>query len=67
MTFDEAVELLQKAVKFSAVPGQKHIDLSLVNVTELPRYQKALGIVQQAVKNGDLTEAELHQKLQLIV
>ncbi len=65
-TFDEAVELLKKAVKYSTIENQKHIDLSVVNAPERMEYQKALMVVQSAVKRGEITQDELKQKLGLI-
>jgi hypothetical protein len=44
LSFDEAVNLLKKYVKFSEVKNQKHIDLSLCTAEDRPLAQKALVI-----------------------
>ena len=65
LSFDEAVHLLKKAVKFSEVKNQKHIDLSLCIASERPLYQKALMIVNLEVEKGTLTLDQLKIKLGL--
>lgn len=65
MTYEQAVELLRKAVKFSTIKNQKHIDLSLVNAPDLPKYQDALVVVKTAVVKGKKTEAEMNSDLGL--
>lgn len=65
LSFDEAVHLLKKAVKFSEVKNQKHIDLSLCIANERPLYQKALMIVNLEVEKGTLTLDQLKVKLGL--
>ena len=64
--FDKAVSLLKNAVKYSHIDNQKHIDFSLVNATHLDEYQKAMIVVQTAVKEGEITQDELKKKLGLI-
>ena len=39
LSFDEAVNLLKKYVKFSEVKNQKHIDLSLCTAEDRPQAQ----------------------------
>lgn len=65
-TFDEAIQLLRNAVKYSTIENQKHIDLSLVNADERLEYQKALMVVQSAVSRGEFTQAEVNEKLGII-
>ena len=65
MNLDEAIDLLKKTVKYSAVKNQKHIDLTLVSAEDLPTYQKALALTISEVKKGTLTEVDLKQKLGL--
>ena len=67
ITFDQAVQKLKKAVKYSHLDNQKHIDLTLVNPDERAELQKALMAVQVAVKNGELSEEELKAQLGLTV
>lgn len=64
-TIDEAIALLKKAVKYSAVKNQKHIDLSLCVAQERPQYQKALIIVNLEVEKGTFTKDQLIAKLGL--
>ncbi len=65
MTLDEAVTLLRKAVKWSEVKNQKHIDLSLCIAEERPTYQRALVIVNTEVEKGTLTQDDLKARLGL--
>ena len=64
--FEEAISLLRKAVKYSHLDNQKHLDFSLVNASHLDDYQKAMITVQTAVKEGEVTQDELKRKLGLI-
>ena len=66
MNLDEAIFLLKKTVKYSAVKNQKHLDLTLVSAQERFTYEKALAQVTNEVKKGTLTEADLKQRLGLI-
>jgi len=59
LSFDEATKLLKKAVKFSEVKNQKHIDLSLCTADERPLYQKALVVANLEVEKGTLTQDQL--------
>ncbi len=65
MTLDEAVTLLKKAVKYSEVKNQKHIDLSLCIAEERPVYQRALIVANLEVQKGTLTQDELKARLGL--
>mgnify|MGYP007063396158 CR=1 FL=1 len=62
----KAVDLLKNAVKDSHLNNQKHIDLSLIDAKARIDYQKALVVVQNAIKNGDKTETEIKHELGLI-
>lgn len=64
-SFDEAVHLLKKYVKFSEVKNQKHIDLSLCTAPERIMGQKALVTVNLEVEKGTLTQDQLKTKLGL--
>ncbi|MDD0852923.1 hypothetical protein HBN50_07440 [Halobacteriovorax sp. GB3] len=66
ITFDQAVELLKNAVKYSTIENQKHLDLSLVNAPERVKYQEALMVVQSAVKRGEISDQELKSLLGLV-
>ena len=63
MTLDEAINLLKKTVKYSAVKNQKHIDLTLISAEELPNYEKALAIVTNEVQKGTITDKDLKQRI----
>ncbi|EQC44157.1 hypothetical protein [Bacteriovorax sp. DB6_IX] len=64
-SFEEAVKLLRNAVKYSNIKNQKHLDLSLINAKERLEYHKALMVVQSSVKRGELSQADLNEKLGL--
>ncbi|MGZ3788245.1 MAG: hypothetical protein ACXVLQ_06960 [Bacteriovorax sp.] len=65
LSFDEAVSLLKKFVKYSEVKNQKHIDLSLCTAEERPHALEALMVTRMAVEKGALTEDQLKEKLGL--
>lgn len=65
LSFDEAVNLLKKAVTFSEVKNLKHIDLGLCSIEERPLFQKALMVVNLEVEKGTLTRDQLIAKLGL--
>lgn len=64
--YKQATSLLKKIVKYSAVPGQKHIDLGLAAAQERPVYQKALLTVHQCKYEGLVTEEEFQQQIGLV-
>lgn len=65
LSFDEALALLKKAVKFSNLKNQKHIDLTLCAAEARALCQKALIIVNLEVEKGTLTKDQLLTKLGL--
>jgi hypothetical protein len=65
LSFDEAVNLLKKFVKFSEVKNQKHIDLSLCTAQERPLAQRSLVIANLEVEKGTLTQVQLLARLGL--
>jgi hypothetical protein len=65
-TLDEAISLLKQIVKYSAVDGQKHLDLSVAIAEERYLFQKALMLAQTEVEKGTLKAEELKQRLGLI-
>ena len=65
MTVEEAIKKLRKAVKYSHLDNQKHIDLTLVDPDERFTLQQALMTVQVSVKNGEITDEELKVRLGL--
>lgn len=65
-TFEEAVQFLRHAVKYSNIEGQKHIDPALVNSDDLDNFKRSMIIVRKEVDSGNITEEILKQKLGLI-
>ncbi|HXH29416.1 MAG TPA: hypothetical protein VNJ01_01265 [Bacteriovoracaceae bacterium] len=65
MELDKAIELLRKAVKYTGVIDQKHIDLTLVPVAERAEYEKALVISQTAIKEGKISREEFLKQVNL--
>lgn len=66
MTLEQAIQLLKNAVKYSTIEGQKHLDFTLVNAHEREKYLKALAIAQMAVTNGEITQDQLKDQLDLL-
>lgn|GEM_PF-1325957 len=62
----DAIKLLRNAVKDSHLENQKHIDLTIPMASELPRYEKALGLVNAYVSAGKLENEDLKRRLGLI-
>jgi len=65
LSFDEAINILKKYVKYSEVKNQKHIDLSLCVVQERQLAQRALVIANVEVEKGNITQDQLKSKLGL--
>ena len=63
MSLDEAITHLKRAVKYSEVKDQKHIDLSLCIAPDRPRFQDALIVTRLEVQKGSITEDELKSRL----
>jgi hypothetical protein len=66
MTYDEAIQLLKKAVKFSHLLNQKHVDLSVAQAHERASFEEAMIITRAAVVREEKTEEELKKDLGLI-
>ena len=65
-SFEDAIHFLRKAVKYSNIDGQKHIDPALVNSEDLDNYRRSMIIVRKEVEAGTISEDDLKQKLGLI-
>lgn len=63
---DQAISILKNAVKDSHLKNQKHIDLTLIDAEERDRYQLALFVAQNAVKENIISERDLKTRLGLI-
>lgn len=66
MNLDDAIKLLRNAVKDSHLKNQKHLDLTLIDASEREKYQVALIIAQQAVKEDIISDSDLKKRLGLI-
>ncbi len=65
MEINQAIELLKRAVKYTGVIDQKHIDLSVVATEDRPKYEEALKVVQLAIKGGQITRDEFNRRVHL--
>ncbi len=64
MEVQEAIELLKHTVKTStALDEFKHIDLTLVPAEKKDLYQKALLVVQKAMREGELTQEDFERSV----
>ena len=66
MTYQESVTLLKNIVKNSHLDNQKHIDLTMCQADQRPKYQLALLVAQTEIKKGNVTETEFKKELGLI-
>lgn len=58
IAYEEAVTKLKKAVKYSHIDNQKHIDLTLVAPETRAELQKALMFVKAMIVRGEVTDAQ---------
>ena len=65
-SFEEAISLLKKAVKYSNIDNQKHLDFTLVDAQERFLYQQALIVTQTSVIKGEYTQAQINELIGLI-
>lgn len=65
MELDEALKLLKKIVKYPGTIEQRHLDLTLAPADELPKYQEAIRVSQEAIKEGKISRDEFMRKVQL--
>ncbi len=65
MELNQAIILLKRAVKYTGVIDQKHIDLSIVPTEDRPKFEDALKVVQTAIKDGQITRDEFNRRVQL--
>jgi len=62
---NQAIELLKRAVKYTGVIDQKHIDLTVVPVEEKPKYEEALKVAMSAIKEGTISRDEFNRRVRL--
>lgn len=66
MELDDAVKLLKRAVKYPENDfGEKRIDLSLVPVEEIPKFQEAMRVSQTSIKEGKISRDEFNRRVGL--
>ena len=65
MEINQAIELLKKAVKYTGVIDQKHIDLSVVPTEDRPKYEEALKVAMSAIKDGSLKREDFNRRVRL--
>ena len=63
MELNQAIILLKRAVKYTGVIDQKHIDLSIVPTEERSKFEDALKVVQTAIKDGQITRVEFNRRV----
>ena len=59
------INKIKKYVKESNIPGQNHLDISLVDANERDMFYKIISIAKKAVEDTILTENELKELLGL--
>lgn len=65
MELNQAIELLKRAVKYTGVIDQKHIDLTVVPVEDKPKYEEALVVAMTAIKDGKIGREEFNRRVRL--
>lgn len=58
ISYEDAVSKLKKAVKFSHIDNQKHIDLTLVDPVSREELQKALMFVKAMIVRGEVSDSQ---------
>jgi hypothetical protein len=65
-TTEDAIHHLTKLVNWTeASVKQKRLDLNMVSASDREFYEKALSIVTEAIKNGELTKDVFYHKVGL--
>ena len=65
-TYEQAIEIVKKAVKESHLDNQRHIDLSVVNAEFRLETQNALAYLQSLVMRGQIEDDQLKRDLGII-
>jgi hypothetical protein len=65
LTLDQAISIIKKAVKYSHLENQKHIDPTLIIAEKQGEFFMAMAFIRTAVNNGKLTDKELKLRLGL--
>ena len=59
------INSIKKYVKESNIPGQNHLDISLVDANERDTFYKTISIAKKAVEDTIITEKEFKELLGL--
>ena len=59
------INKIKKYVKESNIPGQNHLDISLVDANDRDMFYKTISVAKKAVEDTILTEMELKEILGL--
>jgi hypothetical protein len=62
---EDAIKILQKSVKGSAIPGQNHLDLTLLSIDHQTQAKEAMQVIHQAIYQKEITMDEVKQLLGL--
>lgn len=65
MELEQAIQLLKNVVKDNGTNDQKHIDLTLIPVSEKDKYEKALVVAQMAIIEGKITKDEFLRQIHI--
>lgn len=61
----QKINSIKKYVKESNIPGQNHLDISLVDANERDEFYKTISIAKKAVQDTIITENEFKDLLGL--
>ena len=64
-TIDKSMEFLKKFVKESNIPGQNHLDVTLVDAKERDQFYTSMSVIRTAEKTGQLASSFIKETLGL--
>ena len=65
-SIEKSIEFLKKFVKESNIPGQNHLDVTLVDAKERDEFYASMSIIRSAEKTGQLDSSVIKETLGLI-
>ena len=65
-SIDKSIKFLKKFVKESNIPGQNHLDVTLVDAQERDEFYSSMAIIKSAEKTGQLSSNSIKETLGLI-